>query len=83
MKELLFDNGVELPPYIRQPLQGDYEFGFNFFHLKTTYLPIIASQIGEKIGNWLSRRLGIEVSVIVGFEGGEDFYKAFKTVKNG
>ncbi|MHC4379338.1 MAG: hypothetical protein ACYS26_22290 [Planctomycetota bacterium] len=82
MKELLF-NGVELPPHLTQALKGDYEFGFNFFHLKTKYTPFQAQTIGLEIGEFLVDQLGREVSVIVGVEGGEDFYKAFKTVKNG
>lgn len=83
MKELLFSNNIERPPSIRQALEADYEYGVNFFHLKTPYPSPIAPQLGEKIGNWLSRRLEREVSVIVAVEGGEDFYKAFKTNNNG
>jgi len=83
MKELLFDNGVELPPHLTQSLKGSYEYGVNWFHVLTQYTPFQAQTIALEIGEFLVDQLGREVSVIVGVEGGEDFYKAFKIVNNG
>lgn len=78
MKELLFNNGVELPPHLTQALKGEYEFGVNFFHLKTKYTLFQTQTIALEIGEFLVDQLGREVSVIVGVEGKKDFYKAFK-----